>query len=246
MTDDDYGHPTRHRQHLVRPRWVWAGLVLALIGASVLGLGVASLSWTLSVLGAVLLLVGASGSLRGGVLYDAVPSFVLGKELHQVREGHIHEGVAPGDTVTSLPARKDAIESNQRTRELEAAAQHPRNVRWAPVAGWLLVLITAVLIMSQWELVAPTATGRSNSFRDTGLAILLGLGGLRLAVAPGRHPIAASITLLAGLSLVLGGVLANHSHTGLAIVEVASGCLAILCSLIAYVSPAPDPGDRVT
>jgi hypothetical protein len=100
--------------------------------------------------------------------------------------------------------------------------------------------------MSQWELVAPTATGRSNSFRDTGFAILLGLGGLRLAVAPGLHPIAASITIFAGLGLVLGGVLAHHSGTGLATVEVASGCLALLSSLIAFVSPAPDAEDQPT
>lgn len=246
MTNHDHGSPTRRRHHLVRPRWVWAGLVLALIGACVLGLGVSAVSWTLSITGTVLLLVGAAGSLRGGVMYDAVPSFALGKELRQVREGDAHEGVAPGETITSPQARKDALETNQTTRELEAAAHHRTNVQWAPVAGWLLLLVTAVLIMPPWELVAPTATGRSNSFRDTGLAILLGLGGLRLAVAPGRHSIAAGITLLAGPGLVLGGLLADHAHPGLAIVEVTSGCLAILCSLIAYVSPAPNPRDQQT
>lgn len=231
----------RRRRHLVRPRWVWGGLVIALLGACVLGLGVSRLSWSMSIFGTVLLLVGAVGSLHGGVLYDAVPGFALRKEMRQVREGDVHEGVAPGDTVSTPAARRDAIRSNQITRELEAAAGHPGHVAWAPVAGWVLLLVVAVLVMSQWELVAHTATGRSNSFRDTGLAIVLGLAGLRLAVTPGRHSIAAGVTMLAGLALILGGLLADHDHVGLVIVEVTSGLLAMLCSLIAWIFPKPGP-----
>lgn len=237
MTRHGQKGPTRRRPDLVRPRWVWGGLALALTGACVLGLGVSMLSWTPAIIGTVLLLVGTACSLQGGVLYDSISEFDPGKELHQVREGDTHEGVAPGEMVTFSTARDDALRSNETTRELETAALHPPHVAWAPVAGWLLLLVTAVLLMSQWELVAPTATGRSNSFRDTGFAILLGLGGLRLAVAGGRHPIVAGITALAGIGLVLSGLLADHNHVGLAAVEVTGGFLAVLCSVIAWVSP---------
>jgi hypothetical protein len=207
------------------------------MGASVLGLGVSALSWLLAVIGASLLLMGTVASLHGGVLYDAVPRADLGKELRQVRDGDVHQGVAPSDRITSPPARKDAVESNEVTRGLEAAGNQPTSVPWAPAAGWLLLLVTAGLTVSQWELVSPNATGRSNSFRDAGLAILLGLAGLRLVVAPGRHSIATGITLLAGLGLVFGGVLARHTHRGLTVVEVGAGTIAILCSLIAWTSP---------
>lgn len=243
MTVNEPLHP-RRRHHLVRPRWVWGGLLVALIGGGLLGLGIALLSWTLSVIGTVLLLGGATASLRGGAMYDAVPGMDIGKELRQVREGDIHQGVAAGDTVTGSRASKDAIRSNQTTHELEAAARHPAPVHWAPVAGGLLLLVAAVLMMSQWELVAPSTTGRGNSFRDTGLAIVLGLAGLRLVVAPGRHAISVGITLLAGLGLVVGGLVADHDHVGLAILEFISGCIAILCSLTAWFSSVPREKDQ--
>jgi hypothetical protein len=95
-----------------------------------------------------------------------------------------------------------------------------------------------VLTVSQWELVAPSATGQDNSLRDTALGIAVGLAGLRTALSPGRHLITAGIAGLAGTALILAGLLAAHDHQGLAVVEVASGCLVALCSLIAAASPS--------
>ena len=172
-------HRDSQPRHLVRPRWVWGGLLLALIGAGTLGLGLIVLSATVSVVGATVLLLGATASLRGGVLYDAVPNLAVRREFRQVREGDVHPGTAPGDTLPTTAARRDTAETNRSTRSREAAALHHGDVRWAPVAGWILLVVTIVLTASQWELVAPTVTGRANSFRDTGLAILLGVTGLR-------------------------------------------------------------------
>jgi hypothetical protein len=201
----------------VRPRWVWGGPLLALIGAATLGLGVALLSWTFSALGAGLLLLGAAASLRGGVLHDAVPNLAVRRELRQVLEGDVHQGIVPGETVPAPATRRDAIATNRSTRAVQDSAKHPNDVHWAPVAGWVL-LLTTVLTVSQWELVAPTATGRDNSFRDTALSIALGLGGMRTALSPGRHLITTSITGLAGTALILAGLLADHDHQGLAVV----------------------------
>ena len=239
MTPPQPSHDRYARtQHLVRPRWVWGGLLLALIGAGTLGLGPALLSWTFSILGAGLLLLGAAASLRGGVLYDAVPTLAVRRELRQVLEGDVHQGIAPGETVPAPAARRDAIATNRSTRAVQDSAKHPNDVHWAPVAGWVLLLITIVLTVSQWELVAPSATGRENSLRDTALAIALGLGGLRIALSRGRHLIATSVIGLAGIALILVGLFADHDHQGLAVVEVASGFLAVLCSLIAAASPS--------
>jgi hypothetical protein len=91
-------------------------------------------------------------------------------------------------------------------------------------------------VTSQWELVAPTATGQHNSFRDTAAAILLGLSGLRLALVPGRHLIASAVAGLAGSGLVLTGILAAHDNVSLAAVETTTGAAAIICAVTAAVS----------
>ncbi|HVE24477.1 MAG TPA: hypothetical protein VNC22_03695 [Sporichthya sp.] len=238
-TPDDATPGGRPARHLVRPRWVWGGLVGALSGAAVLSVGVVLLSGPVSVTGTALLLVGVGCSVHGGVLYDAVSGFSPRRELRQVRAGVVHPGVAPGEMVNTDRAHADAAASNQRTRRLEDAAHHPAKAHWAPVAGWMCMLITATLVVSQWNLVAHNATGASNSFRDTVWAILLGLCGLRVAVVPGRHRIAAAVILISGLGLVLGGTLAEHDHLGLQLVEVTCGCLAVACALAAYLSPSP-------
>ena len=224
----------RTAEHQVRPRWVWGGLAAALTGAGILGLGVVLLSGPLSLAGALVLVLGVAGSLHGGVLYDAVPGLSLRRELAQVRAGDVHPGVAAGDMVRIADARRDARRSNERTRALEAAARHRPGVDWAPAAGWGCLLITVVLTVSQWNLVAHDATGADNSVRDTGWAILLGLAGVRVAATTGRHRVAAGVILVAGLGLALGGLLAEHHRTGLALVEVGCGCIAILCAFAAH------------
>ena len=238
MTTDDSAPGLRRARRLVRPRWVWGGLAGALSGAVVLSIGVVVLSVPLSLTGTVLLLLGAACSVRGGVLYDAVPGFSPRQELRRVRDGPVHPGVAAGDMVGTDRARRDAVASNHLTRDLERAAHHPERAQWAPVAGWTCMLITATLVVSQWNLVAHNATGASNSFRDTGWAILLGLSGMRVAVVAGRHRISAAVILVSGLGLGLGGMLAEHDHFGLQMVEVTTGCLAIACALVAYLSPS--------
>jgi peptidoglycan/LPS O-acetylase OafA/YrhL len=144
-------------------------------------------------------------------------------------------GGASGDRAG---AREDAVGSNDRTRALEAAATRRPPPRWSLAAGALLMLAVAVLTAAQWELVAPTTAGRDNSFRDTGLAILLGLAGLRMLTSRGgRHRVATAVALLAGLGLVLAALLTGHDRTGLAVVEAACGALAVLCAVACWVRP---------
>ena len=97
--------------------------------------------------------------------------------------------------------RHEAYEQRRaaRMKRARAAAGLPRvTVSWAPFAGGILLMVAAVLTASQWELVAGTTTGRSNSYRDGALSILVGLGGLHLLVAPGRHRITDAVVALAG------------------------------------------------
>jgi hypothetical protein len=97
VTDNVTDMTRRRRNHLVRPRWVWGGLFVALLGGCVLGLGIALLSWSESIAGTVLLLVGGAASTWGGVMYDARTQLAVGQELHQLLGGDVHEGIGPGD-----------------------------------------------------------------------------------------------------------------------------------------------------
>jgi drug/metabolite transporter (DMT)-like permease len=84
----------------VRPRWVWGGLVIALLGVCLLGWGIAILSGAQSIAGAVLLLVGAAASVGGGIRFDGRTHLAVGEEMREVREGDVHEGIGPGDPMS--------------------------------------------------------------------------------------------------------------------------------------------------
>ena len=240
----------RTGEHVVKPRWVWGGLVVALVGGSlvVLGMSTASLAW--AICGAALLLVGASLAGRGGILHDAyrTPSQAT-EELAQALAGGEHQGVAPGEMVDNPDAQRDARRTAHTARALLAESYATPAPEWSPVAGWLLVLVTLVLVAPQWYLVAHDATGRANSFRDTGLAVLIGLAGLRFVVASGRHLASGGIAALAGVGLVLGGLLADHHRAGLAGYEVLCGAVTIGAVAAAWArpssirSPKPDASD---
>jgi drug/metabolite transporter (DMT)-like permease len=230
--------PRPGTRHLVRPRWVWLGLLVALLGACLLGLGVAVLDGPTAIIGAVVLLVGAAAGLRGGVLYDARPALDLRAELRDVLDANVHPGVAPGDSVRDPAVVREAARADATRQFLEESSRHPPGTRWAPVAGWALLLLAAVLVVMQGALAAHTTTGRSTSVRDAGLAVLLGLAGLVLATTRGHHPVAMAIVALAGLGLLGSGLLADHDHTATAVVEVVGGWLAVLLALTAWRSPA--------
>lgn len=230
---DDRSRTGRHP--LVRPRWVWGGLAVALTGLFITAVGVVTLSWTLSVLGTALLMAGIAGGFRGGVQHDSVSSFDLTTELRQARDGAVHEASA-GRSRPSEAARREATESNRVTREVECAAARTQ-VASAPLAGWVLLLSSVAILAAEWQMFAATQAGRNNDFRDTGLTVVLALTGLRLALSRGRHPVAVRVAALAGLCLILVGLLAGHDREAVAALEVVAGVVAILVSLTAGVSP---------
>lgn len=112
-----------------------------------------------------------------------------------------------------------------------------------PVAGWALLLVTLVLLWAQGTLVAQDPVGRTNSFRDTGVAILSGLVGLRVAMTPGRHPVGAALAAVAGGCLLLNGFLAQHHGTGLIVVEIACGAVAVLAAIAVWSTGPATPRD---
>lgn len=108
-----------------------------------------------------------------------------------------------------------------------------------PVAGWALFLISLVLLWAQGTLVARDPVGRTNSFRDTAIAILVGLVGIRAGMTRGRHPVCAVLAAVVGGCLVLNGLLAEHHGTGLVVVELACGFLALLAAVAIWSTEPP-------
>lgn len=204
--------------HVVRPRWSWAGLALLLIGGVVAGLGVASTVVWLIVVGAVLLAVGAFAAVRGNLFYD-----IEGSGLSSNNE----KRVAPGATAQ---VDDDDMRSDVAAEEDELAAIRGREgVRPSlrkPAAG-LLVLLGAWLIATQGVFYERDPAGRDGTFRALTAGILLVLPGLYL-VLKRSSVVAAAICLVAGIGLVVGGVLAAGPDTFGPVNEILCGVLVLL------------------
>lgn len=230
--------PRSRRSPVVRPRRVWGGLALALLGVALASVGLVSSLWLLVGGGVAVMVVGGFLSWAGGVMADATTGLNLRGELRAVRNGSTHPGVAAGDQAGSTAAHAEAARQNRVTQQVLDQAHRASATTWTQPAGWTLVLVAAVLLVAQWGLVAHTATGRTNSYRDTAVAIVLGLTGLRLALTPGHHNVAAGTIAVCGLGLFLNGLLADHDHMSLTILETAAGAVTLLCGVAAAVSPS--------
>lgn len=223
----------------VHPRWVWAGLAVAVLGLVVVGVGVSLVSTVWAVIGCVLLVAGCLAAVAGGVLYDAVPELEAGTEMHQVAAGQVHPGVAPGDQADDEQARRNAaIVTRTTERILEPVDHGPREL--APVAGGLLMLTAAALVILQGALATQTVTGHTLGVRDDCLAVLIGAAGFRILTMPGRHPVAAGLAGLAGCVLVVAAALTAHDRQAMTVIGVVGGGVALLAAATALTSPAEE------
>lgn len=214
----------------VRPRLVWVGTTVALVGAGVVGVGVAMASWAWAAPGLVVLVAGALLAAAAGVMYDVRTSRTTEDEVHDVRTGNVHEGVEPGQMLEQPAARKGAMDTgDQVERRLHDTHESPRRDR-GPAAAAVLAVVAVVLFCSQLGLVSQDVTGRINAFRITAAVIVLGLAAVSLALA--RRPGLATIaTLVVGVALIANGVLADHHNEALALMEVLCGTVTILASV---------------
>ncbi len=224
MSNPTTEHSTETRT--VRPRWVWAGLALAVLGLVVVAAGVVELSWAWVVPGLVLLAAGGGIAVRGGVLADSRTGSVA-QEAHEVERGGTRQGSAPGADVDDDRAEAVSRQADATRRELLEAAQHSGRPNLAPLGSGLTLLVAAWLVVAQWTVYPTGSVPQANALRDLGVGIVAALAGLRVAVAGPR--LAASAVLAAcGAALVLFGLLMPHVSTGVRVQEVACGALLLL------------------
>ncbi|GAA3836832.1 hypothetical protein [Nocardioides panacisoli] len=234
------------RQHLTRPRWIWSGLLLAIIGTITAGFGVDNGSWTWSLIGTGLLVLGSAVAIAGGVIYDVHTSAPRG-ELTAILRGGIRPGVAPGGTGSTPGSRRRAREAERRLDALEKATiQTPRPYPIGP-AALAMLLIALFLLVSQWELYPTEFPGQSNANRALACAIVFALCGFRILLGqPGQaHRISAALAGLSGVALLLNGLLAAHDRTAAAGAEAICGAVAVGAALlVAAHQPATNGGDH--
>lgn len=248
MTNDTIGPGERSRgrggaradrpAREVDPRSVWMGVVLALVGVVVAGVGITIMMWWLAASAALVIAAGAVVAFRGGIMQDtrgADPH----SEISQVRHHDVHRGVAPGQMIDDPVAKEAAREVEAERRRILAARARTPSPPLAPIGAALAITVAAYIWVAQWTLYPIGQTGQDNALRDLGWAILAGLAGIRILVGqPSRHPVATGVIGLAGAALLLETLLANHSSSVISASEGICGVTLIGAALVCGLSPA--------
>ena len=130
----------RDKQPTVRPRYVWLGLILGLIGAVVIGLGISFESWAWAIAGIVVLAIGGALALLGGVIYDAHPG-PRSVRSKQALHGDTREGIAPGDMVDDPKARETSLELHHLRLAAEASTRAAPRPPMANLGAVLVLLV---------------------------------------------------------------------------------------------------------
>jgi hypothetical protein len=227
---------------------VWTGVLLAVVGTTVVGAGIIVPWLVASVVGVVLLGIGTFLGAKGGGLYDARPEFEAHDDIRDAVHGRTHEGVAPGDMVQDEEARRDAARTTAMVDRLESTRPETHEEMATPM-GVLLLLVAVALLVAQGTLTAHTTNGMTVSLNLTYIAIALGLVGFRIATVPGPHQIAVTVAVVAGLGTVLQGAIdrtAGYStdRTAIVAIQIACGAVIVLAALAALGSPRPKPEEE--
>jgi len=230
FTEDDGG------RHLVRPRLMWSGVVVALAGAGLLAWWTATWHPLAGAVGGVLLVIGGVIATFGGVFYDTHDRRPIDGEVEDLRDAHVHRGTAPGDMLTDPRLRADAALTSRRTGAVRRAAQRAPRAALQPLGSWLLLGGAAALVVTQsWY--PHTDAGQSNATRALLIAIVVALAGLRtlLAQRPGRLP--SVVAGVAGLLLVALALFTHHDRHAIVSFTAIVGCWIVIASLLTLDRP---------
>jgi hypothetical protein len=218
--------PARHQdlRHRVRPRLVWTGLGLMLLGATVAGTGVAllgssALAWWLLVGGSVIGLGGCAVALRAGLLYDITSAEGPGRVVDEVRADVVRPGPDPEDRTAPPHVAEHAAGTQQLAEAVQAqSSPRPQDRSLRKLGGWCSVAAGIVLLCTQGAL---SDASRGASWRVAGLGIVLVLTGLVLSNLVSR--VAAVVAIAAGALVLVMGLVGDESTLAVALQLLAAG-----------------------
>ena len=211
----------------VRPRWVWTGLVIVLLGLLVVSAGMMDRSVAWIVCGLGLVAVGAPVSLHGGILRDTQRDFRPRQEVRDVLEGRAHRAPRSGGPLRSPRAQRNSLAVDAQRRALLGAATRTARPNLARPAATVALVVCTWLLIAQWSIYPMSRMGQNNALRDLGVGIAVALAALRVVLA-GRRFRASVLMIVGGAALVLFAVLMRHDSHGVAVSELASGILILL------------------
>ncbi|CAN5520984.1 hypothetical protein BH11ACT8_BH11ACT8_28040 [soil metagenome] len=240
MVDRDNRHRGRG-DRTVRPRGVWGGLAVAVLGLVLAGAGGVLSAWGLLVAGSVLVVVGAVTACRSGALYAVHTPADAATTAHEIVTDETYQGSAPGDLIDSAPAREKSRSLDHRREAIERQRSRTPVPALAPGAGIVLVLMAIGLLVAAGAFFPHTSVGSANADRALGCAIVAAATGMRFLLSPGRHQVFAAAAGLAGGGLILSGVIASHDRAGTVPLDVTCGAVVVLAAIICWASPTPVP-----
>lgn len=228
---------SRHRrqdaEHIVRPREVWGGVVLAIVGMALVAWGVIGGSVAIAVGGVVVGAVALGIAWRGGILYDAHARSDLTAELEAVEEGAEYHGASPEQNVRARLPRRESEEIARRRRRVDTRPQEPLSTSSARAAPTLLLALAAWTFFGQFLLALPfEETAVDTRIRVSGIAVALALAALALRQAS-PSKIALGVSALCGLALVLSFFLAPHAVPRSRWSELVTGVLVLFGTAVA-------------
>lgn len=236
---------TEQQADRVHPRMVWAGTALAVLGLVAVSVGIIDTSWWWSLAGIAVLVVGALWAWRAGLRSDGRvddPGAEVDDVVHGTPRSSGSNSLALSDT-----ARERTAALDHRRLALERAAHEAPRPGPTRAAAVVLLLVTVFLTVAQWEIYPLEFPGQANATRALGVAIVVGVVGLRLITSPDTsHRVASTVAVVAGLALVLNGSLADHDETSTAAVEVVVGTLVCVSAAAVLAWDSRSPGGRPT
>ncbi len=143
--------------------------------------------------------------------------------------------------VDSAPAREKSRDLDRRREALERRRRGMPRPPLAPGAAVVLLLVALGLLVAAGSFFPRTSTGSANADRALGCAIVAAALGLRVLVSPGRHPVFVGIGGLAGIGLVVAGLIAPHDRAGTVALDVACGAMVVLAAVVCWGSPTRAP-----
>lgn len=214
----------RRQAPVVRPRILWGGIAVAVVGmlatAIMMVAGVGRFSW----FAVALIAVGLGMAWLGGI----AGSVEAGHPVSEHREQRDREAQA-GTSLATRDGRQEraraAVATSRELERVRARSSHSAPPPIGPSAAVALVLLAGALVLSPWVLAYPFEPAAQDSILvQTGAAIVVAWCGFWL-FQKGPSRFASGACLGVALVLVLSGLSFRHDYSAITYTQLVAAAL---------------------